>query len=480
MTDSLTHATAAPAQPKANVLLAPLVVVVVAGGAALEILGIFRAGNLDWMPAVVLAALAFSAERVNVRIYGGARLSIAFVPIFAALILFGLAGIALVAPFSTLSTALQVKRPLHKTAFNAGALLISAAAALPLYDALRPAGGIDNWPAVMVPVTVAAAVSFFVNSALVAAAVSFSSRTNSIKTWTEHFGWLGPHYIVMGLLGLATATAYVLMGIWGMAVFLGPALTMLFSFKQYVDKTTGSVMQIRKAHAELEEAHHATTDAMAQLGRAYEGTLRSLAAALDARDSETGGHSERVAELTMAVATEMGLQQDSDEWRSLERGALLHDVGKIAVPDHILRKPERLSEDEWQSMREHPRAGFEILQSVDFLRDAASLVLAHHESFDGTGYPNGLMGEEIPLGARIFAVVDAFDAMTQDRPYRKGIVPSEALAEILECSGTQFDPEVVSAFLAVYRKKFVQGRNPLPKLRQTVRQAILEAAGLDE
>jgi putative nucleotidyltransferase with HDIG domain len=270
------------------------------------------------------------------------------------------------------------------------------------------------------------------------------------------------------------------MGLWGMAVFLSPALTILLSFKQYVDKTTGSVLRIREAHEHLEEAHHATTSAMAQLGRAYEGTLRSLAAALDARDSETGGHSERVAELTMAVAAEMGLDRAGDQWHNIERGALLHDVGKIAVPDQILRKPGSLTEEEWHTMRQHPRAGYEILQSIDFLGDAASLVLAHHESYDGSGYPAGLAGDEIPLGARIFAVADAFDAMTQDRPYRKGIQPVEALTEILRCSGTQFDPEVVSAFLAVYRRKFMQGRNALPRLRRNVREAILEAAGLDE
>ena len=468
------------AAPIGSVLLGPLVAAVVVAGAALVLVGISLARDVHWQPIAVLALLAFCAERLNVRVYGGARLSIAFVPIFAALILFGLSGIVLVAPFSTISAALQVKRPLHKTAFNAGALLISGGAALPVYNALEPGGGIDAWPTMLAPAALAAAVSFFVNSALVAVAISFSNKTSLIRTWTEHFGWLWPHYILLGLLGLATATAYTIMGIWGMAVFLGPALTTLFSFKQYVDRTTDSVLQTRQAHEELEEAHHATMNAMAQLGRAYEGTLRSLAAALDARDLETGGHSERVAELTLAVAAEMGLERDGDHWQSLERGALLHDVGKIAVPDHILRKPGRLTDDEWLTMREHPRAGFEIIQSIDFLRDAASLVLAHHESFDGSGYPAGLAGDSIPLGARIFAVADAFDAMTHDRPYRTGMTPAEALAEILGCSGTQFDPDVVSAFLAVYRRKFVQGRNSLPGLRRSVRQAILEAAGSNE
>ncbi|MCH8813667.1 MAG: HD-GYP domain-containing protein [Chloroflexi bacterium] len=269
------------------------------------------------------------------------------------------------------------------------------------------------------------------------------------------------------------------MGVWGIAVFLAPVLMTLLSFKQYVDKTTGNVLELRRTNKDLEQAHIETTQAMEQLGRAYEGTLRSLASALDARDTETGGHSARVAALTMAVAEEMGMVRDSDEWRTLERGALLHDVGKIAVPDHILRKPAALDPDEWDIMRKHPLAGFEILRSVEFLRDAADIVLAHHENFDGSGYPAGLAGESIPLGARIFAVGDAFDAMTQDRPYRKGRPTEEALAEILRCSGSQFDPQAVSAFLSVYRKKFVREDSSLPNLSESVKEAILEAAGME-
>jgi putative nucleotidyltransferase with HDIG domain len=179
---------------------------------------------------------------------------------------------------------------------------------------------------------------------------------------------------------------------------------------------------------------------------------------LDARDRETRGHSERVADLALATAREMGISSESQAWQELRRAALLHDVGKIGVPDAILRKEGELSDKEWQSMRTHPAAGYEILRGVDFLDGASEIVHAHHERFDGQGYPRGLAGAEIPLGARIFSVADAFDAMTSDRPYRKAMAGPDALAEILRNSGTQFDPEVVSAFLGVYQKHFAPGQ----------------------
>jgi putative nucleotidyltransferase with HDIG domain len=264
---------------------------------------------------------------------------------------------------------------------------------------------------------------------------------------------------------------------------------MRLSIKQYLDKTTKNVMDLRYAHSELQEAHDMVTAAMTSLGNAYDGTLRSLVAALDARDSETAGHSERVADLTMAIATEMAIPTDTDQWRYISWGALLHDVGKIAIPDGILRKPGPLTPEEWEFMRTHPKAGADILRSVDFLIPASDIVLAHHERFDGAGYPRGLAGEEIPLGARIFMIADSFDAMTSDRTYRSAMPAEEALAEILRHSGSQFDPAAVRAFLAVYQKRFVgtvhhrhfagPQRGATLELSESLKKAIAEAAGFD-
>ncbi len=193
-----------------------------------------------------------------------------------------------------------------------------------------------------------------------------------------------------------------------------------------------------------------TTDlrrALVEVEAAYHSTLYALVAALDAREHETGHHSQRVGRYTLSLADRLGVAADQRD--DVFRGALLHDIGKIGVPDAILLKPGPLSHEEWEKMREHPQIGFNILKSIGFLKVPAEIVLSHQERWDGTGYPRGLSGERIHVGARIFAVADALDAMTSDRPYRKSIGFPRALEELTRCSGTQFDPAVVAALLAI-------------------------------
>jgi response regulator RpfG family c-di-GMP phosphodiesterase len=197
---------------------------------------------------------------------------------------------------------------------------------------------------------------------------------------------------------------------------------------------------VRRRTAELDEA-------LRSLEAAYRSTLKALTAALDKRDSETSGHSERVVNFSLRLGRELGL--DAEQTRSLEFGSLLHDIGKIGVPDAVLRKPSGLTEGEWQEMRQHPSHGRQILRGIEFLKGAARVVSQHHERWDGTGYPLGLRGEEIDFNARIFAVADAFDAITSDRVYRKGRPYMAALAELEEWAGRQFDPRVVEAFRRV-------------------------------
>ncbi|MDQ3803441.1 MAG: response regulator [Acidobacteriota bacterium] len=189
--------------------------------------------------------------------------------------------------------------------------------------------------------------------------------------------------------------------------------------------------------------------ALRSLEDAYRTTLKALTAALETRDSETHGHSERVVNFSLRLGREMGL--DAEQMRSLEFGSLLHDIGKIGVPDAILRKPAALTEAEWMKMREHPLHGQKILRGIEFLEGAARVVAQHHEKWDGTGYPLGLRAEQIDLNARIFAVADAFDAMISDRVYRRGRSYEEAAAELDAFSGRQFDPQVVAAFHRVPR-----------------------------
>lgn len=180
------------------------------------------------------------------------------------------------------------------------------------------------------------------------------------------------------------------------------------------------------------------------LAKANEETLLALVSALDMREKNTRLHSQRVRDYALLLAERYGVSEK--ERKSIGLGALLHDVGKIAVSDNILLKPSELAEDEWEEMRRHPLEGYKLLQRIDFLRDSAEIVYAHHERYDGTGYPRGLRGQEIPLGSRIFMVADVFDAVTSERPYHSPMSYSEAAAVIRGKSGTHFDPSVVEAF----------------------------------
>lgn len=184
-----------------------------------------------------------------------------------------------------------------------------------------------------------------------------------------------------------------------------------------------------------------------ELANANEETLLGLVSALDLREHNTRLHSQRVREYTELIASRFGV--DEKTRREIGFGALLHDVGKIAVPDHILLKPGKLTDEEWWEMRKHPDAGYRIVKRIGFLKEAAEIVHAHHERYDGKGYPRGLKGEEIPLGARLFMVADVYDALTSQRPYRSPSPYEEAAAEILNQKDSQFDPAVVATFMAI-------------------------------
>jgi putative nucleotidyltransferase with HDIG domain len=201
----------------------------------------------------------------------------------------------------------------------------------------------------------------------------------------------------------------------------------------------------------LEQMVRARTEmlrhAMEDLEHSYDITLEALGDALDLKDSETEGHSKRVTAYTIALARAMGIPPA--EIKVIARGAFLHDIGKMAIPDEILRKPGKLTIEEQDVMREHCTRGYHMLRKIPFLAGAAEIVFCHQEHFDGTGYPSGLRGNEIPIGARIFAVADTLDAITSDRPYRQANSFDAARAEILRCSNTQFDSAVVEVFLKI-------------------------------
>lgn len=200
--------------------------------------------------------------------------------------------------------------------------------------------------------------------------------------------------------------------------------------------------KLNEERSNLEQAH-------TKLKAAYDATIEGWSRAMDLRDRETEGHTRRVTQLTLELAKAAGINQE--ELIHIRRGALLHDMGKLGVPDSVLHKPAKLTDEEWVLMRKHPQLAYDMLQPIDYLNPALDIPYCHHEKWDGTGYPRGLQGAEIPMAARIFAIVDVWDALTSDRPYRAAWTKEATLDYIREQSGKHFDPQVVELFLRIVK-----------------------------
>lgn len=231
----------------------------------------------------------------------------------------------------------------------------------------------------------------------------------------------------------------------GEAQYLMGVATDITARKQAELEWTRAQRDVIRLHGELSDAYGATLSA-------YDATIEGWSRAMDLRDRETEGHSQRVSDMTLRLARVFGFEEQ--ELMHVRRGALLHDIGKMGIPDQILLKPGPLTEDEWEIMRLHPVYAYEMLRPVEFLRPALAIPYAHHEKWDGTGYPRGLRGADIPLEARLFAVVDVWDALSSDRPYRKAWPVEQVIAHIRSLAGTHFDREVVQIFLSLVASDF--------------------------
>jgi putative nucleotidyltransferase with HDIG domain len=259
-----------------------------------------------------------------------------------------------------------------------------------------------------------------------------------------------PVIIVTAMHDLATALEAIRRGAYDYILKPFERDQLFLSVRRALDHRR-LVLENQKYQSDLERVVEERTGqlkgTLQQLEQSYDDTLEALGGALDLKDAETEGHCRRVTAFTIAIAKAMKVS--AHDLPVIARAAFLHDIGKMAIPDSVLRKPGPLNDDEKKVMRTHCDIGYNMVTRIPFLREAAQIVLAHQEYFDGTGYPRGLKGEEIPIGARIFAVADALDAMISDRPYRKALSVEHARGEIKRCSGTQFDPAVVEVFLAL-------------------------------
>ena len=429
-----------------------LIAAVFTTGTALFTLAFFMEKINDPFTLACIVTLTALSEALSVRLYFDGRVSVSFVGTLLAAMLFGPVGGVLAAASVAMTGYFTANHSPRKLVFNFGHQVSAAFVAGVVLAAfgvtgMKAAAEEPMWA--LIGGAVAGALLFAVQAFAVSTIISLTSGKGLAQSYQDNFAWLLPHYLVLGLVGGGLGVIHGHFGIAAILVFALPLLLSRYSIAQFVERTRENVMRLERSNDQLQRAYVEIRDMSDELRDAYTGTLESLVTALDVRDQETRGHSVRVAHHSVDIAQMLGIKDD-EELLTFYRGALMHDVGKIGVPDAILLKPAKLTEEEWEFMRRHPALGYRILAQVPYLRPAAKIVLAHHERWDGDGYPRKLKGDEIPLGARIFAICDTYDAIISDRPYRKGQSPDAALAEILRCAGTQFDPEVVEAFEAAF------------------------------
>ncbi|MEL7567768.1 MAG: HD-GYP domain-containing protein [Dehalobacterium sp.] len=356
--------------------------------------------------------------------------SVSYAVDLAAIMLFGIPGAILVTSLGYIGSCLlkyrSEKPVLIKFIFNISLFIITVTTSgLAFQHTLNFIGTED--PLHPVAAFNGALVFYLVNATMLALLFSFFQKKSLISVWIMNMRWAVPNLFALAPIGYILAFIYPLVGALGIMIFFLPLLLARHSFQLYMD-----------------------------MRDMYLTSIKSMASIIDAKDHYTAGHSERVTQYVLLICHEMDLPDEYTE--NLKDLALLHDIGKIGIPEHILNKPGRLDKEEFAKMKGHPSIGFDIVKNVSFLKNP-EVCKYHHERLDGQGYPDGLKGKEIPLGARIIAVADSFDAMTTDRPYRKGMGTEAALLELERCKGTQFDPLVVAAFIRAYSKTYPKDEN---------------------
>jgi putative nucleotidyltransferase with HDIG domain len=325
----------------------------------------------------------------------------------------------------------------RRAIFNATAPPLAMWIAAHLFFALADVGPLSVTPIsiwrLMLPFVLFVATYFVCNTGLIACAVSLETGQRLTRIWKEHFLGLWVSYLGGGLVGVLLVL---------LVYQRNPDLTALIIL---VPLPLILYVMFRKSmqHAEERIAH------LDEVNRLYHSTIEALALAIDAKDQVTHGHIRRVQRYSARLAAALGVTDDRD-LKALEAASLLHDTGKLAIPEYILNKPDKLTKSEFERMKHHAAIGADILSSIEFPFPVVPIVRHHHENWNGTGYPDGLKGTGIPLGARILGVVDCFDALTSDRPYRRKLSEHAAMDILRERRGTMYDPVVVDAFVVAY------------------------------
>jgi diguanylate cyclase (GGDEF)-like protein/putative nucleotidyltransferase with HDIG domain len=427
----------------------------------------------------ILAVLTLISGSATVKLPSvPATISISETFVFTSVLLFGPAAGTLTVALDALVISLWLARrghPFYRLAFNICALpaslwvgahvfyLISGAQPLSKISSTVPIG------ALLVPLLVFTIIYYLLNSWLIAFAISLEKRLSPFIVWKDNFAWLSLNYFG-GASVAALLVTYTREIDYTYLAFVLPLLAVLyFTFSM-------SMGRVEDANKHLSE-----------LNSLYMSTIETLAMAIDAKDQITHGHIRRVQHFATGLARALGVKE-SAQIKAIEAASLLHDMGKLAVPEYILNKPGSLTPAEFEKMKLHASVGADILSAIDFPYPVVPIVRHHHESWDGTGYPDGLAGSQIPIGARILSVVDCFDALTSDRPYRPRLTDAEALKILIARRGTMYDPLIVDTFIGVYRdiapniSDPLMDRNERPSVltkHLTLAEERLSGSGLD-
>ena len=381
--------------------------------------------GLYWQGLIFFSVLVFLSESFCIDLPKIGAVSITFTIILAETILFG-PGLTTISAVFTAVIWRDIKKgtsPIYWL-FNGSQYALSAAAASWTYVAtggvilseINRGFSLTDFPALLGPVTLAVMAFFLTNTLLVSIAIGLTEQVHPFDIWRVNVHWAIPNYFSLAPVALAIAEIFMAAGYIGVVLIFVPLIVARQTFQIYM-----------------------------RLRGTYLGTIQSLIASLEAKDPYTRGHSERVAKLSEIIGRELKLSEEDLE--TLRYAGILHDIGKVGTARYILRKPGKLTEDERQRIRLHPEAGALILREVSFLNRVVPVIFHHHERYNGTGYIDGIAGEEIPRLARILSVADAYDAMTSPRPYRAMLPKEAACQELIDCSGSHFDPRIVEAFL---------------------------------
>jgi putative nucleotidyltransferase with HDIG domain len=409
----------------------------------------------EWL---VLAALATLTGSFTVRIPGvAARISVSDAFVFTAVLLFGPATATAVVALDCLVMTLWGKRSLLRSFFNLSATALGIWIASHVFYALagNPASSRDLvLTSLLAPLFVLALLYFLINTLLVAIALGFERRTNPWTLWREHFLWFSLNYFG-GVSVAALLVSYTRSIDLAAVSIILPLLVISYLTHR------ASLGRVQDAQRHVD-----------QVNELYMSTIEALAMAVDAKDQITHGHIRRVQVYTVELAKRLGVSDDR-QLKAIATAALLHDMGKLAIPEHILNKPAKLTAAEFERIKRHAEIGADLLSSVRFPYPVVPIVRHHHENWDGTGYPAGISGADIPLGARILSVVDCFDALTSDRPYRPRLSVDNAFEIIRERRAKMYDPLVVDTFVRAYTEIAPAANNAAQQAK-----SIIDAASL--